>query len=160
MARDQHALTEAQAACFAKEGWLVEDDVLRPAEVEALRGVLEQPPFVESSFASDRAVHFLNITTLHPAFLALAKDSRIMARIVPLLGPNIQLHHSKTATKPPTPGTGEFKYHQDFAYYPHTNADVLARQAWTNSVLHTSHKVAPSHCRARFARSGRDGDAR
>lgn len=119
-------LEEQQASQFAEQGWTVVDALFCTAEVDELRQILRDPPFAERSFSEDQAVHFLNITTLHPRFLELAKDPRITERITPLLGPNIQLHHSKTCTKPSTPGTGEFKWHQDFAYYPHTNADVLA----------------------------------
>jgi ectoine hydroxylase-related dioxygenase (phytanoyl-CoA dioxygenase family) len=69
----------------------------------------------------------MHATTLHPAMLALAKDPRIVQHLIPLLGPNIQLHHSKISTKPSTPGTGAlWSWHQDFAFYPHTNGDVLA----------------------------------
>ena len=115
-------LDDGQVQQFSEQGWIVADDVLSVAEVAELRTILQQPPFVERSFSEDHAVHFLNITTLHPKFLELAKDPRIVGRITPLLGPNIQLHHSKTCTKPSTPGKGEFLFHQDFAYYPHTNA--------------------------------------
>ena len=59
----------------------------------------------------------MHVTTMHPAILALAKDPRIVQLITPLLGPNIQLHHSKTSSKPTTPGTGEiWSWHQDFAF--------------------------------------------
>ena len=95
-------LDDGQVQQFSEQGWIVADDVLSVAEVAELRTILQQPPFAERSFSEDHAVHFLNITTLHPKFLELAKDPRIVGRITPLLGPNIQLHHSKTCTKPST----------------------------------------------------------
>ncbi len=56
----------------------------------------------------------------------LAKDRRIVELIIPILGEDIQLEHSKLATKPPAKGKGEFHWHQDFAFFPHTNSDLLA----------------------------------
>jgi len=47
-------------------------------------------------------------------------------RIRPLIGEAIQLQHSKLATKPLARGVGPFGWHQDFAYFPHTNTDLCA----------------------------------
>ena len=58
--------------------------------------------------------------------MELAKDERILSRIRPLIGPDIQLQHSKIATKPPAKGGGEFKIHQDFAFFTHSNTDLVA----------------------------------
>jgi phytanoyl-CoA hydroxylase len=134
--QQQHAPSAAEAAArpavtrnaehFAVHGWLVVDNVITPEDVDALRAVLDEPEFA-GSHSVDQYASQMHITTLHPTMLALARDPRIVQHIVPLLGPNIQLHHSKTSTKPSTPGTGElWAFHQDFAFYPHTNSDVLA----------------------------------
>ena len=109
---EQAELADA-ARHFAREGWLVVDGVIAPPEVEALRAVLDEPEFAPSHSA-DQYASQMHVTTLHPALLALARDPRIVRRIVPLLGPNIQLHHSKTSTKPSTPGTGAlWAWHQE-----------------------------------------------
>ena len=78
-----------------------------------MRAVLDETEFAPSHSA-DRYASQMHVTTLHPALLALARDPRIVRHIVPLLGPNIQLHHSKTSTKPSTPGTGAlWAWHQE-----------------------------------------------
>lgn len=60
-----------------------------------------------------------------PAFAALARDPRIIAAIAPLIGPDIRLQGSKLNLK--SPGHGEpVEWHQDWAFYPHTNDDLLA----------------------------------
>ena len=46
--------------------------------------------------------------------------------MVPLLGPDIQLQHSKLATQPQQKRKGGFRWHQDFAFFPHTNSDLAA----------------------------------
>lgn len=61
----------------------------------------------------------------HSAFRALAENPRILDRVQSLLGPDFSLQHSKLNMKPAGVGS-PVKWHQDLAYYPHTNDDVLA----------------------------------
>lgn len=44
----------------------------------------------------------------------------------PLLGEHIQLQHSKFAVKPPGEKKGTIHWHQDFAFFPHSNDSLLA----------------------------------
>jgi hypothetical protein len=48
----------------------------------------------------------------------LARSPHILQHITPLIGPDIQLQHSKLATKPVTKGTDVLHWHQDFAFFP------------------------------------------
>jgi ectoine hydroxylase len=50
-----------------------------------------------------------------------------------LLGPNVYFHHSKLNFKWGG-GTDEVKWHQDFPFYPHTNANVLAIGTYLDDV--------------------------
>jgi ectoine hydroxylase-related dioxygenase (phytanoyl-CoA dioxygenase family) len=68
----------------------------------------------------------MEITVKSPAFLALCRNPRIVELLTPLLGEDIQLQHSKLATKPPAKDAGAFAWHQDYAFFPHTNFDLLA----------------------------------
>ena len=98
-------------------------------EVSELRALCESDnirlPQQEKGF-EEKAVHLLELTTKHELFLNLAKSEQILVRIRPLLGNDIHLKHPKIATKPPSKGVGAFKMHQDFAFFPHTNTDLLA----------------------------------
>src|SRR5690349_2350819 len=118
-------LTENDVRRYRTEGYLVIDDVLAAPEVDALRaacGVLADE--LAARGYDERGVHLLEITAKHPAFRELAMDPRITDRVAQLIGPDVQLQHSKLATKPPKRGAGEFRWHQDFAYFPHTNTDL------------------------------------
>ena len=53
-----------------------------------------------------RTVHLLEITVKHPLMMELARSPRILKRVTPLIGPDIQFQHSKLATKPATKGSG------------------------------------------------------
>ncbi len=122
-------LDEAQIQSFWDDGFLVIDDVFPPEDVELLRTAIESPEVMRHWRQKDhenKTVHLLVITVKHLLFMELARSERILKRITPLIGPNIQLQHSKLATKPPTKGKGAFAWHQDFAFFPHTNSDLVA----------------------------------
>lgn len=122
-------LSDAEHKQFKEDGFLVIDDVFSTEEVEHLRQATQDPAIVKEIEARDfknTTIHLLSLAARHPAFLTLAKDPRIINRIQPLIGPNIQLQHSKLTTKPPIKGKGPFAWHQDFAFFPHTNTDLVA----------------------------------
>jgi len=53
---------------------------------------------------------------LHPQMLDVAEA---------IIGPNVQLHHSKLIYKPPAKG-GSFPLHQDHPFFPHRNHSMIA----------------------------------
>ncbi len=59
------------------------------------------------------------------AFSDTLYSERLAGFLIPLLGPNIRLHTSKLNTKAPGGGAA-VEWHQDWAFYPHTNDDILA----------------------------------
>lgn len=61
----------------------------------------------------------------HPAFWEVLGSGRITSMLSALLGPDIRLHTSKLNTKAPGGGAA-VEWHQDWAFYPHTNDDMLA----------------------------------
>jgi phytanoyl-CoA hydroxylase len=122
-------LTDAQVEDFWQTGFVVVDDVLAASEVEELRAACASPGVadgLERAGHRQRVVHLLELTTRHPAFRALASDPRLVGAVGQLIGQNVQLQHSKLTTKPPVQGQGAFEWHQDFAYFPHTNTDLVA----------------------------------
>jgi phytanoyl-CoA hydroxylase len=150
-------LSAAEITAYHEDGFIVVADVFSPAEIEALR-TAEASPAIQSALAeagnAQRTVHLLELTTRHPAFLALAGDPRIIRRLQALLGPDIQLQHSKLATKPAKPGTGAFGWHQDLMFYPHTNTALLSVFVYLDdatpengcmSMVRGSHRLGPLH---------------
>jgi ectoine hydroxylase-related dioxygenase (phytanoyl-CoA dioxygenase family) len=149
------ALAAAEVAAYHADGFIVIDGVFSPPEIESLRAA-EASPAIQSALAEagirERTVHLLELTTRHPAFLALARDPRIVRRLQALLGPDIQLQHSKLATKPVTRGAGAFSWHQDLAFYPHTNTSLLSVFVYLDdataengcmSMVRGSHRLGP-----------------
>lgn len=118
-------MNETEMQRFEEDGFLCYEDVFSPAEVAELVAGLDAPEdrVWESS---QETIHSLGLTQRSPLFLKLARDPRLVRLLIPLIGPNIQLQHSKLAAKPPVRNAGPFGWHQDFAYFPHTNTDLVA----------------------------------
>lgn len=62
--------------------------------------------------------------TLDPFFWELIRSPEIVEAATSLLGPSVRLRSSKLNMK--TSGGAAVEWHQDWAFYPHTNDDVLA----------------------------------
>ena len=68
-----------------------------------------------------------------PFFLDIIKESKIESILIDLLGNDISLKTSKLNTKAPGGGAA-VEWHQDWAFYPHTNDNVLALGLMINDV--------------------------
>lgn len=72
--------------------------------------------------------------TIDKLFWDLVKSPRMVAILTKLLGPNVRLHGSKLNIKAPRYGS-PVEWHQDWAFYPHTNDDILAIGVMLDDVL-------------------------
>ena len=129
MTRQATVLQQNQIDDFWARGFLTVEDLFSPAEVTALREATEfeaiRGPQNERGYA-EHTVHLLELTVRHPLFMELAKNERILSLIRPLIGNDIQLQHSKIASKPPAKDSGPYRWHQDFAFFPHSNSSLVA----------------------------------
>jgi len=129
MTRQETVLQQNQIDDFWARGFLTVEDLFSPAEVTALREATESEairgPQNERGYA-EHTVHLLELTVRHPLFMELAKNERILSLIRPLIGNDIQLQHSKIASKPPAKDSGPYRWHQDFAFFPHSNTSLVA----------------------------------
>ncbi len=133
-------LDEQAIAFYRAQGYLVVPDVLAPAEVAALRRVTEG--FVERARALDRHDEIYDLEDSHspaeprvrriknpdrhdPAYAALVRHPAILAVLEALLGPAIRFDVSKLNLKAAGYGA-PVEWHQDWAFYPHTNDDLAA----------------------------------
>jgi ectoine hydroxylase-related dioxygenase (phytanoyl-CoA dioxygenase family) len=133
-------LTPAQVEQYRELGYLVVPDVLgrEPlAEVrcrvdaivaDAAKVTAHTDVYDLEDSHSPQAPRVRRIKTPHkhfPFFADLTRSARITAILAQLLGPDIRLHGSKLNMK--SAGYGApVEWHQDWAFYPHTNDDVLA----------------------------------
>lgn len=114
---------------FEQSGFAVHNDVIDASTVELLRdagGTSGVQQRLDELGQAHRGVHLLGVTSLHPQFLALARDTRIVQLVADLIGSDLELYNSKFATKPPIVGAGHFAWHQDLRFFPHTNHDFVS----------------------------------
>jgi ectoine hydroxylase-related dioxygenase (phytanoyl-CoA dioxygenase family) len=133
-------LTQAQREEYDRVGAIVVPDVLSPQEVTELRRVTDG--FVERarSVTTHDAIYDLEDSHtpemprvrrikaphLHdPAYAALVRHPRIVAVLQDLWGPDIRFDTAKLNMKSAGFGAA-VEWHQDWAFYPHTNDDLAA----------------------------------
>ena len=62
---------------------------------------------------------------VHPIFDEIVRSPAVIDILTRLIGPGLRLHGSKLNMKSAQYGS-PVEWHQDWAFYPHTNDDVLA----------------------------------
>jgi phytanoyl-CoA hydroxylase len=133
-------LTDAQLDTYRKDGVIVVENVFDQPILDRLRDVIagfversrnvkthDDVYDLEPSHTPERP-HVRRIKTphkLHPLFWEMAKSPKLTSILRSLLGPNVRLHGSKLNMKLPHCGAA-VEWHQDWAFYPHTNDDILA----------------------------------
>jgi ectoine hydroxylase-related dioxygenase (phytanoyl-CoA dioxygenase family) len=133
-------LSPDQIASYRENGYLLIRDALLPDQLATLQRLTND--FIEASRAvsASNDVYDLDeghapdqpkLTRIkfphiqHPAFWEVATSDRLTSFLKPLLGDDIRLHTSKLNTKAPGGGAA-VEWHQDWAFYPHTNDDMFS----------------------------------
>jgi ectoine hydroxylase-related dioxygenase (phytanoyl-CoA dioxygenase family) len=134
-------ISERDVEQYRETGYLVVPDVLEPDMLVRLRESLDALVAgaarvsthtdiydLEPGHTPDNPkVRRIKLPHTHtPAFWELAKYPRLVSILEKLLGPSgVRLHGSKINLKAPHYGS-PVEWHQDWAFYPHTNDDLLA----------------------------------
>ena len=133
-------LSPSEIDSYQSEGFLIVEGVLDPERLAQFREsinrlVAEAARLSQSNERFDIEVNHKpgaprveRIKTPHkfyPEFWGFARDPALLGILEPLIGPNIRLYDSKLNLKPPG-GGAPVEWHQDWAFYPHTNQDMLA----------------------------------
>ncbi len=133
-------LTAEQVDFYHEHGYLMVREALSQKEVAELRANVDQIVAGAAKVTAHTDIYDLEdghtpqspkvrrIKTPHKHFdyfNRLIRHPAITSMLAALLGPNIRLHGSKLNMK--SAGYGApVEWHQDWAFYPHTNDDVLA----------------------------------
>ena len=133
-------LTLAQIARYHDEGLLVVPDLLndltRHRMKDALAAWIEDSRKVSTHTdlfdlekghcaADPRVRRIKQPHSQHPVFEEFIRSAPMLEALRDLLGPGVRLQSSKLNLKSPRFGS-PVEWHQDWAFYPHTNDDILA----------------------------------
>ena len=133
-------LSPSDVAFYREQGYLVVPDVLDATTLDTVRGELARIIDGARAVTAHNDVYDLEpghraedprvrrVKTPHkcfPVFERLMRHPRLVAILQDLLGPAVRLHGSKINLKSPRYGS-PVEWHQDWAFYPHTNDDLLA----------------------------------
>ncbi len=136
----QPVIRDAQIDEYKEKGFVVIEDIFSPTDIkemtDALDGLIESAHGLndhtdvidlEPSHTPDRPrVRRIKEPFLHHSvFNKMAKRPRLIAALTALIGKNLRMHGSKINLKSAEYGA-PVEWHQDWAFYPHTNDDVLA----------------------------------
>lgn len=140
-------LTQAQIDQFWRDGYLTVENAVTVTQMSALKQQLtdwveqsraHQKPFGPATI-DDRARFDMgaehsaehpalrrvnNPSEISPAYYDVINNAAMVDMIADLIGPNVKFHHCKINLKLPGSQT-QVDYHQDFAYTPHTNDDIV-----------------------------------
>lgn len=166
-------LGEREVSQYRTEGYLVVESLFGPGDLveadatideltrRALSGedmsqVLElEPDAVNGQRVPRRIYHPFD---QHETFRKFATDPRVLDRIESLIGPNFNLHHSKLNMKPAHVGS-IVEWHQDMAYLPHTNDDLVTTLIYLDDATEENGclQVLPRHHHHYFDHSDKEG---
>jgi ectoine hydroxylase-related dioxygenase (phytanoyl-CoA dioxygenase family) len=133
-------LTRDQIDHYQEHGFLAVEEVLPRDLIEEARAVVDD--FVEQSRQvtehtvvfdlepghtpeSPRVRRLKEPCAIDPVFDRISRSEAILDIVTGLIGPNIRYQGSKLNMKAAAFGS-PVEWHQDFAFYPHTNDDLLA----------------------------------
>jgi phytanoyl-CoA hydroxylase len=126
---------------YRETGYIVVEDILDKALLSQARQVIAELVAGAAKVTAHDSVYDLEPTHRpeaprvrriktphinHPFFWQIARLPKLVGILEQLLGPSgVRLHGSKINLKAPHYGS-PVEWHQDWAFYPHTNDDILA----------------------------------
>lgn len=113
---------------FKINGFVGFHDLLSKNEIVSIKkGVEEAVNSKKLAYGKTEIIPNQDIIFAHPIIEQYSKDERICEIAKNLIDTPIELQHSKFNAKPiKTSIKGEVDWHQDFAFYPHSNFDLVS----------------------------------
>jgi ectoine hydroxylase-related dioxygenase (phytanoyl-CoA dioxygenase family) len=133
-------LTPDQKASYEENGYLVIENQIPDAVLDSIRAEIakyqeqarsmtqanDEIDLEDTHTPDDPRVRRIKLPHTHNAFMReLMYSDHVLAPARDLIGPDLRLHTSKLNMKCGGYGAA-VEWHQDFAFYPHSNDDVLA----------------------------------
>jgi ectoine hydroxylase-related dioxygenase (phytanoyl-CoA dioxygenase family) len=148
-------LTPQQIEAYHRDGYLMVEDAVSPAQLAALRRDFDawvaesrghaaaygeimdgRPRFdLEAGHTADRpALRRVNSPhEVSEAYYEAMAHARLTGIVADLIGPDVKFHHAKINSKLPGAATA-VKWHQDFPFTPHSNDDLCTALLFVDEV--------------------------
>jgi len=166
-------LSEEQIEAYRTDGYLVLDGVFDRERLDRIDQTVRQitddaissgdySKILELEPANDDGKpitrRIFNPFDQHEEFQALATDTFLLDCVESLIGHNFSLQHSKLNMKPAKVGSA-VEWHQDLAYFPHTNDDLITLLIYLDDATKENgcSQVLPRHHTHYFDHSRPDG---
>ncbi|HEY3328803.1 MAG TPA: phytanoyl-CoA dioxygenase family protein [Capsulimonadaceae bacterium] len=114
-------LSLSEAAAYRKETHDLADRLQKKRNIDATWGSAKEM----NGAKPVKLLHCHDVQFQSAAFVRLIVDERLTEAASQIIGPNVQLHHTKMFIKPPEQGA-PFPMHQDAPYFPHDNHSMIA----------------------------------
>jgi len=135
-------LTPDQVQAYRRDGYLVVENVLTPRQLDTLHKVIDTLVQASREVTDHNQIYDLEPThsadeprvrrikephNVHPAFREIAFSPKIAEILTPLIGTTSGIRYQTGKLNMKSAGYGAaVEWHQDWAFYPHTNDDLLA----------------------------------
>ncbi len=130
-----YGLTQEQQDFYHQNGYVHvrgllsrEEAAMYREEVHAIaraQGPANDPTWASVKDMGTSLTHCHDVQYRSAAFTRLLVDPRLTQVAQAIIGPNVQLHHTKMFVKPPEKGS-PFPMHQDYPYFPHRDHSMIA----------------------------------
>ncbi|MBR1123546.1 phytanoyl-CoA dioxygenase family protein [Bradyrhizobium lablabi] len=133
-------ISEQQVQAYKRDGVIVVPEVLDAGTLARVRAVIAELVAGAAKTTEHTDVYDLEPghtpenprvrrikapQKVHPIFDEIVRSEPVIAILKKLIGPGLRLHGSKLNMKSAQYGS-PVEWHQDWAFYPHTNDDILA----------------------------------
>ena len=140
------SLNKKELNFYKKNGYLVKEKLISNKEINKINSLIDKiinkeekkktkiknlggsynNNFVYNSNSSNKReiLRLNNPTYYNKLFFNLSRNKKIINIAKKLLGGSVRFHHCKLNFKLPSKKGGEVSWHQDWAFYPHTNDDL------------------------------------
>ncbi len=135
---------------YRKNGYLVKENLISIKEVKKINNIVKKIIFKEkkkkikiknqggiqsydnyhfvynsNSSKNKQILRLNNPQNRHQIFFEISRNKRIISIVKKLIGGTVRFHLGKLNFKLPNKKGGEIAWHQDWAFYPHTNDDLI-----------------------------------
>jgi len=155
---------------YRKNGYLIKDNLIPIKEVKKINNIVKKIIFREkkkkikiknqggiqsydnyhfvynsNSSKNKQILRLNNPQNRHQIFFKISRNKKIISIVKKLIGGTVRFHLGKLNFKLPNKKGGEIAWHQDWAFYPHTNDDLITVGIYLEDCNEKNgpHKVIP-----------------